>query len=271
MTCRSDINTENRSRTECLITLKTYKNLSQTAENHEALLQEKTPLLYPATLLEEKDATVVSLSLDILENFISNESTHSTILSTFGIYEALQSLSLKRRNKDYQLSNRAEELVDILRSTAPPAFGTRSRSNKTQNQKRNTVYLLQIQELNNTNKKRLDRMLVKTSGVISFLIDLERKRCTIRLCQNTSIQSLAVKILEICKMTPMIVTKDLISGEEVLKDLIEGTTDKTVLEYYTDEGTPPKNTALTRTIDFVKNGNCLFKSVTDFWNESFYW
>lgn len=270
MTCQNDNEAANKIKQECLLTLKTYKNLSELPENHEDLLKEKTPLLYPATLLEEKDATIVNLSLDVLENFISNDENHSIILSTFGVFEALESLALRKRKKDNSLSTRAEELADLLRSSAPPAFGTRSRS-RAQDLKKNSVFLLEIEKLNKTNKRNLDRVLVRTKGVISFLIDLERKRCTIRLCQNTSIHSVAKRISEKCNMTPMVVTKDLKSREEVLKNVLDCKVEKSLLEYYEDIETPPRNTAITKTMNFVKTGNCLLKSVTGFLNDSFYW
>ncbi|XP_045483143.1 armadillo repeat-containing protein 1-like [Harmonia axyridis] len=270
MSCQNNVEPENTPLQECLVTLKTYKLLSESPENHRALLQEKTPLLYPATLLEEKNPTIVNLSLDILQNLISNDENHRTILSTFGVYESLESLVVKERNKSSELSSRAEELVDILRSSAPPAFSTRSRS-KMQNQKRNAVLLFQIEELKETNKKSLERVLVKTRGVISFLIDVEKKRCTIRLCRNTSIQSVAKKISEKCGMTAMVVTKDPNTREEVLKNPMSRKMEETMLEYYIDDEPPPGNTALTKTMDFVKKGNGLIKSVADFWNESFYW
>lgn len=57
--------------------------------------QDKTAILYAAVLLENEDLELLNLSLDILENFAENEETHSFLLSTFGIYESIESLSIR--------------------------------------------------------------------------------------------------------------------------------------------------------------------------------
>ncbi|KAG5860819.1 hypothetical protein JTB14_024759 [Gonioctena quinquepunctata] len=75
--------------------LKTFRDLSADQKKHFTLLKEKKIILYAATLLESDNAEILNLCLDILDNFVANEVAHTSLLSTFGVYESLQALSIR--------------------------------------------------------------------------------------------------------------------------------------------------------------------------------
>ncbi|KAF2886686.1 hypothetical protein ILUMI_19487 [Ignelater luminosus] len=76
-------------------TLEAYKKLTEEISNHNQLLKEKTIILYVATLLDSKNREVLDLCLDILEIFIKNNKSHEVLTVTFGVIEALESLSIR--------------------------------------------------------------------------------------------------------------------------------------------------------------------------------
>lgn len=55
------------------------------------------------------------------------------------------------------------------------------------------------------NRHILDETLVSTKGIISFMIDLERKRCAVRVSPKLSIKSLVSEIRNTCGMKPYLV------------------------------------------------------------------
>ncbi|KAF2889044.1 hypothetical protein ILUMI_17129, partial [Ignelater luminosus] len=55
------------------------------------------------------------------------------------------------------------------------------------------------------NRHKLDETLVRTKGIISFMVDLERKRCAVRVGPNLSIKTLVSKIKNTCGMKPYLV------------------------------------------------------------------
>lgn len=94
-------------------TLKSYKKLCDDENSHAQLLmvifylkfmyyirytfhsQDKTVILYAATLLHDKNEDIINLCLDIFHSLVKNEASHSVILNTFGIFEAVESLSIR--------------------------------------------------------------------------------------------------------------------------------------------------------------------------------
>lgn len=106
------------SKDECVMeTLLSYKKLVQNKRNHIRLLKvrnsitmlkintsefkDKTLILYVATLLETNNRIQLNLCMDILEELTKNENTHEILLTTFGVFEALESLII-RYLKTYQ-------------------------------------------------------------------------------------------------------------------------------------------------------------------------
>ncbi|KAK9886213.1 hypothetical protein WA026_015731 [Henosepilachna vigintioctopunctata] len=247
---------------KCLDTLNIYKTLSVNPENHDKLLRKRTPLLYPATMLESENLRVVELSQDILENFIANERNHSFIMSTFGIYEALKSLS--KKNIDGGLSKRAACLIEILENSySSQTYATRNRA-KIKFEKPYRLCILDLKEINPVNKYDIECTLVETKGVVSFTIDIDKKRCTLRLCPRTKIYNVVKKLRDKCNITAVVITDN-----KKQRDIHNESYSS--LENSVDEGVAKNNRAITSAINFIKTSNSYLQSITNYWNESFYW
>ncbi|CAG9818938.1 unnamed protein product [Phaedon cochleariae] len=249
--------------------LKTYKYLSSDKKNHLKLLNEKKIILYAAMLLESENNTTISLSLDVLDNFVSNEETHYILLSTFGIYEALESLSIRMRNKNFEIYHRSIDITEILRNSAPPALNTRSR--KRGIAKRHQLYSLYLMNLTKNDSAILEQILLKIKGIISFVLDVEMRRCTIRICSKITINEVIEKLHIKLNMKAFVVTRNVQTGEEEYKDIMNNTINRSYLEYPEDETLSPKGKAVIETARLVKNSNNIIESVLNLWNEAFYW
>ncbi|KAJ8924701.1 hypothetical protein NQ315_000852 [Exocentrus adspersus] len=258
---------------EMLKTLKIFKEASSNEKAHLDLLKEKKIILYAATLLECDNVNVLKLCLEILENFASNEQAHGFLINTFGIYEALETLSIRVRNKYPDIQSRAADITDKLRNSTPPAYNTRNRTKTTTKQlKRNQLYLLFIEELNEGNRFKLEQSLVKIKGVISFLIDSELKRCTIRICPKAKIIEIMEKIYMKCGLKAVIVTKNNRDGIESYCDLLSESVNRSYLEYPEEVHSPRTKTICTPASTRPNNGDTgMLKSLVNIWNESFYW
>ncbi|KAJ8966882.1 hypothetical protein NQ314_003246 [Rhamnusium bicolor] len=195
--------------------LKTFREISLDQNAYPDILKEKKIILYAATLLENDNVRILELCLDILENFVGNESSHAFLLSTFGIYEALETLSIRMRSKNESIHQRATEITEILRNSAPPAYNTRSRLKGNKPLKRNNLFLLFIEDLNYENQVKVERALIKIKGIISFLMDMELKRCTIRICPRVTIKEVIEKLYHKCSLKAVVVTKNIREGTEV--------------------------------------------------------
>ncbi|KAJ8977870.1 hypothetical protein NQ317_016354 [Molorchus minor] len=75
--------------------LKAFKDISCDQKAHSDILKQKKIILYATTLLENDNLKILELCLEIFANLVANESTHAFLLSTFGIYEALEALSIR--------------------------------------------------------------------------------------------------------------------------------------------------------------------------------
>ncbi|XP_074033041.1 uncharacterized protein [Leptinotarsa decemlineata] len=249
--------------------LKAFRDLSADQKRHTTLLKEKKIILYAATLLDSENLEVVSLCLDILENFISNEDAHACLLSTFGVYEALEALSIKMRNKNEKLYQRSVEITDILRNSAPPAYNTRSRLKTGQSSRRQQLFSLFIEDLNKQSAVKLEKVLTKIRGIISFIINTEIKRCTVRICSKINVKEVIDKIFNKCCLKALVVTKNLQTGIEEFRDVSRISPSKSYLEY-PEEIYSPKKTAISEK-NLVQNSNSILKSVMNMWNDAFYW
>lgn len=61
----------------------------------------------------------------------------------------------------------------------------------------------------------LERILLKIRGVISFVIDLDMRRCSIRICPKTTVKEVIEKIYSKTSMMALVVTKNKQKGIEV--------------------------------------------------------
>jgi len=78
-----------------LLNLEKFRELSANQKNHEHLLRDKKAILYAATLTDRTDSRIVTLCLDIFENFLHNDRNHVALISTFGVYESLEAVAMR--------------------------------------------------------------------------------------------------------------------------------------------------------------------------------
>lgn len=111
---------------------------------------------------------------------------------------------------------------------------------------------------------------MKIKGVVSFLIDLEVKRCTLRICPKVTIKEVVEKVFTKCALKCFIVKKD--KGEETLHDILENYLNCSLYLEYPEEEYLHQSRALTTGFDqFEQPKTGLMDKMKHFWNESFYW
>ncbi|CAH1981477.1 unnamed protein product [Acanthoscelides obtectus] len=252
--------------------LDAFKAISSDTKNHTQLIQDKKAILYAATLLDNDNETVLSLCLDVLENFVGNRKTHAFLLAIFGVYEAVENLAIRTRATNAKLYKRAKHITEVLRDSAGPCYNTRSRQKKL---KQGTcLYLLQFEGLNQDNVTILEKVLVRIKGVVSFMIDLDLRRCTLRLHHRVDLMDVAEKVYKKCGFKVFFVTKDLEKGSERLIDVIREQTNVNASYFeYPEEGSfiAKEKAIIEPNAAFVKTGSGIFTSVLRFCNEKFYW
>jgi len=106
--------------------------------------------------------------------------------------------------------------------------------------------------------------------VVSFLIDLEVKRCTLRICAKVTIKEVVEKVFRKCALKCLIVKKDKGIGDESLYDILENYLNCSYLEYPEEEFLH-QSKALTTGFDQFQPKSGLMDKMKHFWNESFYW
>ncbi|XP_057668804.1 uncharacterized protein LOC130901427 isoform X2 [Diorhabda carinulata] len=129
-------------------TLRVYKKQSVNISDKLDDFTDKKAILYAATLLESDDTEILDLCLDILENYINIKTAYKFILSTFGIYESIEALAIRTRDKNQDIYQRAIKLTSELRYFAPPAYSTRNRLKKGKSSKKHNLYILYVEGLN---------------------------------------------------------------------------------------------------------------------------
>lgn len=204
--------------TAILDALQSYKNLAEDVASHDKLLKDKTILLYAATMLENANDDIVTSSLEILSMLANHDKNHEVLLNTFGIFEALENVAINYRKDKPKLSNFASEIVNKLRQNAPPAYRTRLRvKNGNSNIRKNAsfMYLLQVDSLNEDTRLLFESTLLEIKGVISFVVDMAARRCTIRIAPRMNVKTVISRIRENADMKTVLVTKNQYDGTEV--------------------------------------------------------
>ncbi|KAI4471743.1 armadillo repeat-containing protein 1 [Holotrichia oblita] len=252
-------------------TLKKYKKLTGNIKNHSSLIKDKTVILCAAMFLDSSERNIIRLCLDIIEDFVQNDSCHYALITTFGIFESLESLSIRLRGDDEAQANRAAVMVDILRKSTPPAYSTRLRVKGKQARKTTTMYQLYIPQLTNENRQELEEALVQIKGVVSFVIDLDRQRCTVRVTPNLTVESLVRMLSERYVRKILIVSKSPEDVCEAYVDVLNKNNKSLCADYFPEEESPPKGKSVSHFTNITKNANGWIKSAANFWNKSFYW
>ncbi|XP_030753429.1 uncharacterized protein LOC115880358 [Sitophilus oryzae] len=252
-------------------TLKKFLKLVVDEKNHKLLMKDKKIALYAATNLDSENLNVLKLCLDIFEKLVENTETHNYLISIFGIYESLQSLCIRMRNFDKNIYHRASKITEILRSATPPALNTRSKNRAKNSNKKQTVYLLYVPDLDKDSQRTFENTLLKTKGVISFLTDLETKRCTLRLCSNTWIKEVIEKVYRKSGFKCLVVKKNKNQENETFYNLLTQTMDDRSYLEYPQEDFLQKSGAITSIPNEQEPKKGFVHSIVNFWNESFYW
>lgn len=133
------------------------------------------------------------------------------------------------RGHDDAQANRAAVMVDILRKNTPPAYSTRLRVKGRQARKTTTMYQLYIPQLTNVlyiflvnffiidlnfllilqeNRQDIEEALIQIKGVVSFVIDLDRQKCTVRVTPNLAVESLVRALSEKYLLKILVVSKN---------------------------------------------------------------
>ncbi|KAH1002518.1 hypothetical protein HUJ04_008600 [Dendroctonus ponderosae] len=251
--------------------LQKFLLLSSNQENHPELLADKKAILFAAaTLTESPEVAVVDLCLEIVENFIKNPQAHAVLVGTFGVYEAMEALAIRMRSCNAGIARRAEKITQTLRNAAPPALSTRSRTKSGNIAKKQTVHLLHIPSLTLANRQKFEKSLLQIRGVISFLVDMEAKRCTLRLCPRVSIAEVVQKISSKCRLKCLVVRKNAADGAESLYDVVLNDANISSLEYPEEDFLQKSGALATLQAEAcAKSG--IFGSIKHFVAESFYW
>nr|CAH7743025.1 unnamed protein product [Callosobruchus chinensis] len=248
-----------------------FKASTSAIKNHAQLIEGQKVVLYAATLLDSDDEAVLSLCLDILDNFVGNKKNHSFLLSTFGIYEALENLAIRTRATNEKIYKRARSITETLRASAGPSLNTRSREKKL-SQGRTCLYLLQLEGLDKENVGSLEHVLLRIKGIVSFMIDLEVRRCTLRLHYRVELKNVIGKVQNKCGFKILVVTKDKKTGAEDMVDIIREQANTSCYQYPEECSFVAKEKALIEpNAVFVESGGGILTSILRFCNEKFYW
>ncbi|XP_057668803.1 armadillo repeat-containing protein 1-like isoform X1 [Diorhabda carinulata] len=254
-------------------TLRVYKKQSVNISDKLDDFTDKKAILYAATLLESDDTEILDLCLDILENYINIKTAYKFILSTFGIYESIEALAIRTRDKNQDIYQRAIKLTSELRYFAPPAYSTRNRLKKGKSSKKHNLYILYVEGLNGENLLRLEELMVKIKGVISFLVDVNTKRCTIRISLELEINELVYKVYQKTGLKCFIVVRNKLTGLEEHIDILKVIRGESIYEYPEDNVSPSKggNVIMETARNLAQSGNNVIKSIANFWNDALYW
>nr|CAI5819231.1 unnamed protein product [Callosobruchus analis] len=248
-----------------------FKASSSDIKNHAQLIKGKKVVLYAATLLDSDDETVLSLCLDILDNFVKNKKNHTFLLSTFGVYEALENLAIRARGTNEKIYKRTRSMTEILRASAGPCLNTRSREKKL-SQGGTCLYLLQFEGLDKENVSSLEYILVRIKGIVSFLIDLEVQRCTLRIHRKVELKDIVEKVYNKCGLKLLVVRKDKKTGVENTVDIIREQANTSYFQYPEECSFVSKEKAIMEpNAEFVGSEGGILSSILRFCNEKFYW
>ncbi|XP_050514952.1 armadillo repeat-containing protein 1-like [Diabrotica virgifera virgifera] len=247
--------------------LKSYK--IQSENNNEQLDSKgKQDILHVATLLESENLKILSLCLDILENYAANKSTHSFLLTTLGIYEAIETLSIRVKDSNKKIYQKVLKITNKLRNAAHLANNNSNRCNKSRN--KNKLYVLHFEVMDRDILICLEELLLKIKGVISFIVNIDMKRCTIRISAKVEIKDIVNTIHEKAGLMCLIVVKNTVTSSEEYMDIFKNKSES-YYQYEEDEVLEEDWAITKNTKPPSEDGNSFLTKLIHYWNESLYW
>ncbi|XP_033331905.1 uncharacterized protein LOC117223636 isoform X3 [Megalopta genalis] len=265
---------------ELKATLETYKKLANDVSNHDTILKDKTVLSYVAFVLEASDFEIIDLGLDILELFVKNVDNYAHITSTFGVREALDAIIDKYNIDEPKIAKRAQSIKDDIERMKPPIYNLRSRCRRVIEPKKlkTHVVVLHVQGLLPETRSELESILIRIDGLVSLVVDVEHQRVTMRTLSYVTAKQIAEAIRNNTdNMEARLVARNKLN-QEYLVTLIHtngdnGDADEDMPDYLPEEEEQEeeKEGVVSLFTGLRQSASSLYKSTTEFFQNSFYW
>ncbi|XP_046409758.1 uncharacterized protein LOC124299371 [Neodiprion virginianus] len=258
-------------------TIETYNKLAENFSNHDTMLKDKTVLSYLAYVLEMPDTEVVKLALDTLEMFVKNVENYGHITSTFGVREALDSVINKHAENDPKLAKQARCIKDDIERLKPPIYNLHSRCRRIIEPKKlqTHVIVLHVHGLLPETRAELEATLIRIDGLISLVVDVEHQRVTMRTLSSLTARQIAEIIRNNTEnMEARLVTRNKYNQEFLVKLVNTEAGDCEELPEYLpeeDEREEEKDGVVSLFTGLRQSASSLYRSTTEFLQNSFYW
>ncbi|XP_078044024.1 armadillo repeat-containing protein 1 [Augochlora pura] len=261
-------------------TLETYKKLANDVANHDTILKDKTVLSYVAFVLEASDLEIINLGLDILELFVKNVENYVHITSTFGVREALDAIIDKYNIEEPKIAKRAQSIKDDIERMKPPIYNLHSRCRRVIEPKKlkTHVVMLHVQGLLPETRSELESILIRIDGLVSLVVDVEHQRVTMRTLSYVTAKQIAEAIRNNTdNMEARLVARNKLN-QEYLVTLIHTNedsddADEDMPDYLPEEEEQDeeKEGVVSLFTGLRQSASSLYKSTTEFLQNSFYW
>ncbi|XP_053995030.1 armadillo repeat-containing protein 1-like [Hylaeus anthracinus] len=263
---------------EVKVTLETYKKLAHDFVNHDTILKDKTVLSYVAYVLEIPDIEIMNLGLDILELFVKNVDNYVHITSTFGIREALDAIINKYNVDETKIAKRAQYVKNEIERMKPPIYNLRSRCRRVIEPKKlkTHVIMLHVQGLLPDTRSELESILIRIEGLVSLVVDVEHQRVTMRTLSYVTAKQIAEAIQNNTdNMEARLVARNKFNQEYLVKLVHTGDSCDTddMPDYLPEEEEQEdeKEGVVSLFTGLRQSASSLYKSTTEFLQNSFYW
>jgi len=274
-------------------------SLAANPDNRESIVQDQGVLPGLVLFLDSDETQVVRLVLKTLQLLCEYAPNRKAVAMEMGMLVSLKKLLQGQKFPfEKEIRKRANTLYCLLtRSNLPsssPAPSTQKPSTSqkihqapTTSQKffiggankRAKTIILQIEGLEEANKKLCEDAILKVRGVVSFTFNLAKKRCIVRVIDSVSSKSLCQTIADTKLLSAEQVVKNK-SGEEVVLSFgrqpsipDEEKEDAEDMPDYLPEDDPVEesNMAVGRPGDKDSGSSGWFSGVSNFISNTLYW
>jgi len=276
-------------------------SLASNPDNRESIVQDQGVLPGLVLFLDSDDTQVVRLVLKTLQLLCEYAPNRKAVAMEMGMLVSLKKLLQGQKFPfEREIRKRANALYCVLtRSNAPPQSPASSSSSQKPAasqkihqapatsqkffiggaNKRAKTIILQIEGLEEQNKKLCEEAILKVRGVVSFTFNLPKKRCIVRVMDSVSAKSLCQTISDTKVLSAEQVVKNK-SGEEVVLSFgrqpsipDEERTDAEDMPDYLPEDDPVEesNMAVGRPGDKDSGSSGWFSGVSNFISNTLYW
>ncbi|KAG8238810.1 hypothetical protein J437_LFUL010524 [Ladona fulva] len=296
---KMDKNTEN-----ILKTVRKYKSLAANPITQSVVVQDITCLQFLAYILDSPNEEVIEEALEAFKLLIEDKSNHFTLLSVFGVLEALDSLAERCPND--KLAATARELHKELKGSDPTAiktvppihgrsFGRWAQRNEdgidTSQKLTAKTITLHIHGLSPETRLSLEQAIVSLPGVVSLMVDIEHQRCVLRARPFLELETIAKAITDTECLEAKLVSKNKLKQEILLpmgnkklsplepkpstsiNELSRSESDPSLPDYLPEEEgeSPVKENAVSLLGSLRQNASGWIHSAASFLHQSFYW